>query len=268
MPLQIKTVRTDAFSMDYFHFGSGKETLVILPGLSVASVMKYAGAVVQAYKPLTSDFTIYVFDRRRELPPSYSVYEMARDTEKAFRELNLPPVNIFGASQGGMIAQVIAIEHPERVKKLVLGSTAPCVKESQYQIIREWIRLAEERRKTDLYMAFGKALYPQELFEQSRELLIEAAQDATDEDLKRFIILAQGARDFDVVNDLVRIACPVLVIGSTDDQVLGADASYEISEHLDRQSGSELYMYDGFGHAAYDTAPDYKERILRFLKRS
>jgi hypothetical protein len=25
-------------------------------------------------------------------------------------------------------------------------------------------------------------------------------------------------------------------------------------------------MYDGYGHAAYDTAPDYKERILDFLR--
>ena len=26
----------------------------------------------------------------------------------------------------------------------------------------------------------------------------------------------------------------------------------------------ELYIYSGYGHAAYDLAPDYKERILEF----
>ncbi len=26
-----------------------------------------------------------------------------------------------------------------------------------------------------------------------------------------------------------------------------------------------MYMYDGYGHAAYDTTLDYKERMLRFL---
>jgi hypothetical protein len=28
----------------------------------------------------------------------------------------------------------------------------------------------------------------------------------------------------------------------------------------------EWYLYDGFGHAAYDTAPDYRERLLKFLR--
>ena len=29
--------------------------------------------------------------------------------------------------------------------------------------------------------------------------------------------------------------------------------------------GGLQHMYDGYGHAAYDTAPDYKERVLGFL---
>ena len=33
--IKIETIRTDKFTMDYFRFGDGKETLVILPGLSV-----------------------------------------------------------------------------------------------------------------------------------------------------------------------------------------------------------------------------------------
>ena len=40
--IEIETVRTESFSMDYFRFGHGKETLVILPGLSVQSVMAFA----------------------------------------------------------------------------------------------------------------------------------------------------------------------------------------------------------------------------------
>ena len=56
MSLQIKTVTTDDFSMDFIHFGRGNRTLVILPGLSVDSVMKYAGTVADAYSIMTDDF--------------------------------------------------------------------------------------------------------------------------------------------------------------------------------------------------------------------
>lgn len=265
--IKIETIRTDKFTMDYFRFGEGKETLVILPGLSVQSVMASADAVVDAYRPLTDDFTIYLFDRRKELPDSYSIYEMAQDTAEAIQAAGLEHVNLFGASQGGMIAMEIAIEHPELVKNLVLGSTSACITAEQYHLFDKWIRLAEEGDAAELYLAFGEALYPKEVFEQSKTLLTELAETVTAEDLKRFVILAKGAENFDITDDLEKIICPVLLLGSADDRVLGAYASEQIAEILNKRPDFEMYMYDGYGHAAYDTAPDYKERMLRFLTK-
>ena len=62
------TVTADDFSMDYMKFGHGDKTMVIIPGLSVDSVMKYFEAVAGAYAQMTDDFTIYLFDRRKDLP--------------------------------------------------------------------------------------------------------------------------------------------------------------------------------------------------------
>ena len=58
-----------------------------------------------------------------------------------------------------------------------------------------------------------------------------------------------------------------LVIGDMDDQVLGPYASLQMAENLPNQEGIVLYMYKSYGHAAYDLAPDYKERILSFFKQ-
>ena len=87
----------------------------------------------------------------------------------------------------------------------------------------------------------------------------------TPDELNRFIILAEGMKGFNVTDDLSKIACPVLVIGSSDDGVLGADATNQIAKHLKDRPDFQMYMYNGYGHAAYDTAPDYKERLLRFF---
>ena len=119
MGIKIETVQTDTFSMDFFRFGKGERTLVILPGLSVQSVMGLADAVASAYQNMAETFTIYLFDRRKDLPPVYSVRDMARDTAAAFKALGLRDVCLFGASQGGMIAMVLAIEYPELVGKMV-----------------------------------------------------------------------------------------------------------------------------------------------------
>lgn len=263
--VQIKTAKWDSGEMEYFRFGCGKETLVIVPGLSVQSVMRSADAVAQAYKALTDDYTIYVFDRRKDLPAAYSVRDMAEDTASAFRALGLGQVNLFGASQGGMISMEIAIRCPELVKKLVLGSTSACVTDGQFALIEKWIQLAENGDAAALYSAFGEALYPEALYNAARELLIELAKSVTDEELRRFVVMAKALKGFHITDELAKISCPVLVIGDEDDRVLGAEASREIADRMGGRPGVELYMYDGCGHAAYDTAPDYKERIARFL---
>ena len=263
--VRVETVEGDSFSMDYVTFGHGEKTLVILPGLSVQSVMGSADAIAEAYDLFTKDYTVYLFDRRKELPDAYSVQDMARDTAEAIRALGVAPVSLMGVSQGGMIAMDIAIRYPELVEKLVLGSTSACVTEEQYQTMDAWVKLAASGDAEGLYLAFGEALYPEEMFEESTELLVEAAKTVTAEDLERFIVLAEGSSGFDVSDELEQISCPVLLIGSVDDQVLGADATAQIAERLDGRPGFELYMYDGYGHAAYDTAPDYKERVLGFL---
>ena len=266
--IRIETVETGSFSMDYFRFGNGKKTFVILPGLSVQSVMGFADSVAEAYRVLCDDYTVYLFDRRKKLPESYSVHEMATDTAEAFRALGLKDISLFGASQGGMIAMEIAMNEPELIENLVLGSTSACVKKQQYQTIEKWADLAKAGEKEELYLAFGEAIYPKEVYEQSKQLLIDAAETVTDEDLERFIILAEGINGFDVSQDLEKIGCPVLVLGSKDDQVLGADASIEIVEHFKDRDDFVIYMYDGYGHAVYDLAPDYKERILEFFHKA
>jgi len=265
MDIPIRTVQTDAFSMNYFCLGKGERTLVILPGLSVQSVMGAADTIASAYCQLENSYTIYVFDRRTELPPSYSVREMAKDTAKAFQVLGLKDICLFGASQGGMLAQVIAVEYPELVGKMVLGSSSSHVREAQYSVIENWVNLARAGDRVGLYLAFGKEIYPPAVFDQYREVLINTAETVTDAELRRFITLAEGIKDFNITDELGKIRCPVLAVGDYEDAVLDSDATMEIAEKLDERPDFRLYLYVGYGHAAYDTAPDYRERILRFF---
>ena len=263
--MKIETAKTDSLEMDYFRFGRGKKPLVIIPGLAIQSVMASANDIATAYQVLADDFTIYVLDRRKDLPPAYSVRDMARDVREVLRLLRLEQVCVFGASLGGMVALTLAIENPRLVSKLAVGSSAARVTDERFQSIEEWVRLAESGDALGLYLAFAQMVYPQSVVEQSSELLAEAAKTVTDKDLGQFAIRARGLQGFDVLDSLEAITCPLLVIGSTDDGVIGGDASLQIAERLKGRSDFELHMYEGFGHAAYDLAPDYKERLLRFF---
>lgn len=259
----LDSVKTKRFEMRYMRFGCGKDNLVILPGLSIKSVLNSAAAVESAYSLFKEMFTVWLFDRRENLPRTYKIKDMARDTAIAMKILKIKDACIFGTSQGGMIAQCLAIYHPDLVSKLILGSTASRISSESHDVLQKWIDLAESGNVSELKQSFAKAIYSEELYKKA-EKLFSSPMGETDEDLKRFVKLAKSSSGFDVYNDLDKIKCPVLVIGAENDCVLGAKASVEIAE----KAGCDLYMYEGYGHAVYDEAPDYKERMIAFLKKN
>ena len=248
--------------MRYIRFGAeGAQPLVILPGLSIKSVLESADLIVDAYQLPAKDHEIFLFDRRSDLPPVYSIYDMAEDTATAMSALGLKDVLLFGVSQGGMMAQVIAVEHPELVKALVLGSTASRFHAGQEANFRRWLSLAEAGEAGALSEAFAEAVYSKPFYEQYKDLILASVKGASREDLARFSVLAGGTSGFDIYDRLDRIQCPVLVLGAGKDQVLGIKSSEEIAQKL----GCAYYNYEEYGHAVYDEAPDYQARILAFF---
>ena len=83
--------------------------------------------------------------------------------------------------------------------------------------------------------------------------------------MDRFLVMAKAAEGFDVRAGLGKIACPVLVLYSKDDEVLGEASSKELIEALQEKEGCGSYGYEGYGHAVYDLAPDYPQRMYDFF---
>ena len=264
--IPIESVVTDKFCMDYFKFGRGEKTLVILPGLSVQSVMNFANRIAEAYGVFCDDYTVFVLDRRKNLPSEYSVSDMANDTAAAISKLGLKRINLFGTSQGGMIAMEIAVNYPELMQSLILGSTAVRVSKKTFSVIERWINFAKDKMAYDLLLSFGKTIYPNIVFENLKSNFSELSKTVTEEDLWRFTVFARGIRDFDESKNLEKISCPVMVIGDKKDELLGKNATGEIVKCLKRTDKTEIFDYDGYGHAVYDIAPDYKTRIYNFLR--
>ena len=79
----------------------------------------------------------------------------------------------------------------------------------------------------------------------------------------RFRINADAILSFDALQELSGIACPTLILGGDTDKIVGVEASYEMKERI---PGSELYVYPGLGHAAYEEAADFNQRVLNFLE--
>ncbi len=254
------------YSMDYCRFGNGPDTFVILPGISVQSVAALADAVAEQYRILTDDFTVYLFDRRNEIPEHYSVHDMAEDTAEAVKSLGLKDLHIFGASQGGMIAIDLALSHPELVKKTAVGSTAVRLMPERFGFFQQLIDLCTERDAESLYLLFGETIFPEPAFEMFRKAYIEAAKTVTDEQMDHFRIITEGMRDLDMLDELAEIKCPLLLIHDKKDKVFPIEFAEEIIDRMSGRDDFAYHIYDGYGHIAYDLAPDYRERLLSFMK--
>ena len=265
MSIEIKKISTRGFEMEYFTIGSGKTSLVILPGISVKSVMLSADAIAAQYEDMCGDFTLYFFDRRKDMPESYSVYDMARDTARAVKAAVPGEICLFGASQGGMMACVIAAEDSGIVSKLALGSSAFAVNRRTREVAGKWIEFAENGEYEKLYLDFGEKLYPREIFEMYKDFLVSQSETVTAAEAKRFITLAKGLEGYDMRERAREIKCPSLLLLAEDDAVLGKEHIAEAREIIKDRSNFELFIYSGYGHAAFDTAPDYRQKLKEFF---
>ena len=260
----VKTLDFDGKEMDYFRFGKqdGRK-LVILPGLSLKSVMGSAEAVVAAYGILAEEYDIYLFDHIRKEPDGYSIEHMADDTVSAIKKLELDRVSIIGVSLGGMIGETIAIRYPDLVEGLIVCSSTSRITDSERAIFETWKKLALDRDTDKLMESFGEHVYSPSFYEQYKDIIIASGQGADEDDFHNFIISTDAILNFNIYDQLDRISCPVFVIGAGKDKALGVQASYDIADKLK----CEYYIYDDYGHGAYDEAPDYLARVKGFLDK-
>ena len=95
---------------DYIRFGTGKKTLIMLPGLGdgLRTTKGTALPLALYYRSLTRDYTVYVFSRKAELPKGHTTRDMALDLKEAMTELRIQRASLVGVSMGGMIAQHFA----------------------------------------------------------------------------------------------------------------------------------------------------------------
>lgn len=265
MEYEVNEIVTDQFRMEYLCFGKGKKPFVILPGLSVQSMIRSAPAIVGQYRRFTDDFTVYFFDRRADLPSDYDVAQMAHDTTQAFEKLELTEISLFGVSQGGMISLTIAADHPEMISRLAVCSTLMRMTQKRFHVIREWVELARKKDREGLYLSIGEHIYPGKMYERFKDALVGFSKTVTDEELARFIILANGMHGFDLTGKIGQIRCPVQVTFDEEDTVLDAEAASELAAHLSCLDGFEMRHFNGCGHALYDTAPGFREWLYHFV---
>jgi pimeloyl-ACP methyl ester carboxylesterase len=189
---------------------------------------------------------------RRFGPEQYDLGDMAEDTYRLIRELELDPAHVVGASMGGMVAQTLAARHPEAVRSLVsimsttgsrrVGNPAP-------QVYRSFLA----PRPSD----------PEALVEMAANFFALIGSPPPNQDLDRIRAMTRlsvernhdrwaGARQLGAIlksgnrtRELRRITAPTLVIHGNRDRLINVSGGRATARAI---PGAKLVVIDGMGH--------------------
>lgn len=250
--------------MDYIRFGTGEKVLVVLPGLGdgLRSVKGTALPMALTYRAFAKEFTVYAFRRKNGLPQGYTTREMAADQSQAMELLGIPKADVLGVSMGGMIAQHLAIDYPEKVGKLILTVTSARPNPILEASIDEWVSCAKRGDHTAFMDSNVRRIYSEDYYHKNKWLVPVMGRLTKPKSYERFFIQANACLMHDAFESLHQIQAPTLVIGGGKDNALGGDASREIAAEI---PGAELRMYEQWGHGLYEEAGDFIQTALIFL---
>ena len=255
-------IRLGDESIDYISFGRGKRNLIMIQGLNTGG-FKGSGVMLSLmYRIFSKEYTVYLFDRPRGACSDITIEDLAESIIDAMSALKIDKADILGVSQGGMIAQYIALKRPDLVGKMVLAFTLSRNNETVSSAINSWISMVEKDDYRQLVSDMAERMYSEKYLRKYRPLIPMLAVLQKPKDKERFINLAKSCLSCNTYPQLNKIHCPTLVIGAEHDKIVGVEASGEIADTI----GCELFIYEGLGHAAYEeAAKDFNKRVYDFF---
>lgn len=260
---ETRTLKIKNGETEFIKFGKGKKTLVVLPGLSYDGFFPQAETIAQSYGIFTEDFTVYLIDRNLSPKTGYTVRDIADDTTEVLSKLGVNKADFFGASLGGMVAQEIAINYPKFVNKLVLGSTLSRPNETFLNTLSQWETLATSKDLNSLFDDMNKKIYSPYTLKKYAAIFAMMKPKTTEEKTTRLIAYIDAAKGFNVYNSLDKITAETLVISASKDKITTVNGAREIAEKLN----CRYHEYRKYGHAVFDEAKCYKQRIYNFLTK-
>jgi pimeloyl-ACP methyl ester carboxylesterase len=261
----IKIVQVGDINMAYKVMGRGEPLVMIIGG---TGTMDYWPQ--EFLDKLSSKYRVIVFDNRgmgytTASPANFSISQFANDTAGLISALGIEQANVLGISMGSFVAQELAIEHPEKVKRLILmagycgGSHAiqldpeiikknPLTYKSISNLTQEELKSASEFLYPQKWLAENPAFFNQPMV---------IKETSSPENIKRqltAISLWPGTYD-----RLDRIKAPTLIVAGMEDLIISPENSLILANRI---NGSWLVRVENAGHGLVIQYPDKLASIV------
>jgi pimeloyl-ACP methyl ester carboxylesterase len=200
--------------------------------------------------------------RSRGLPPPYTAAQLASDLSRLLDHLGIDSTAVVGYSQGGAIAQQLALDHPKRCQRLVLAcayafNMATFRERLEGHLLPLLINVLGMRR-------FAKFVVSQGMKQLSNRPLARERADwlaglMADQDPKLMLAAWRETMAFDSRRRLAEIGCPTLIVAGSNDQAVPLHHAKMLHDGI---TNSQLVVIDGANHALIWTHPDELVRVM------
>ncbi len=243
-------VKVNGINIYYEMYGEGFPLLMIM-GLG-ADLTWWDPEIINSF---SKKFKVIVFDNRgagrSDKPPGeYSIKMFAEDTYGLMKALGIDKAHVLGVSMGGMIAQELAISHPEAVEKLVLVVTTPGGPRSVPPRPEALAALTMNRRgmkPEEIARKTVESLFPKEYLERNRELAKELVRRITKYPIPPDAYERQlrAVMNFDAYDRLHLIRSSTLIIAGGKDIIVPPENGRILAERI---PNSKLVIFENSGH--------------------
>jgi len=193
----------------------------------------------------------------------FTLDQLVDDAARLIREWGRGPVVFVGLSMGGMVAQGLAIRHPELVRALVLANTAARYPEEGRAAMRQRIDAIKQGGLAALADASLERFFNAGFRGRHPDVVARFRATLLRADPAGYAASAAAIADVDWLDRLPQIACPTLVIGGSADVGTPLPLSQAIVERI---PGAQLRVIDGAAHlSAIDEAPAFTRVLREFL---
>jgi 3-oxoadipate enol-lactonase len=253
-------------TLNYVRRGSG-EPMLLIQGMS-GNHLSWGEPFLTE---LERDFDLVAYDHRgvgksSRVTDPFSIGDLADDAAAVLDALGWDSAHVVGISMGGMVAQELALRHPQRVRTLTLGCTYCGGEGSALTSNEVFAKLSEAMMSGDrdraIATSFEVNISPGYGADQSAYGTFYEMATALPTPVPVIMLQAQAVQSHDTLSRLGEIQVPTLVIHGTVDEMLPYSNAVLIAARI---PGAWLVTLEDVGHMFWWEQPERSAQAIREL---